>query len=121
MDLAEDIARRGNAQGLPSIVQARIAGMHYGGPPLTIRYMTQALDDYPIMELPNESLVVFIVSTTGDGEEPDNMKQAWRFLLRKSLAADSLCGLRYGLFGLGDSSYPKFNAVARRLEVGSIS
>ena len=37
------------------------------------------------------------------------------FLLRKSLLANSLSSLQYSIFGLGDSSYAKFNAVARRL------
>ena len=31
------------------------------------------------------------------------MKQFWRFLLRKSLAHDSLVGTRHAVFGLGDS------------------
>ena len=37
------------------------------------------------------------------------------FLLRKSLLASSLSNLKYSIFGLGDSSYAKFNAAARRL------
>jgi sulfite reductase alpha subunit-like flavoprotein len=79
----------------------------------------QALDEYRIEDLPTETTALFVLSTTGDGEEPDNMRNFWRFLLRKSLPAASLSALRYGIFGLGDSSYPKFNAVARRLEVSS--
>lgn len=39
-----------------------------------------ALEDYNIQQLIEERLVVFVVATTGDGMEPDNMKQAWRFL-----------------------------------------
>ena len=31
------------------------------------------------------------------------MKQFWRFLLRKSLPADSLAGVTFAVFGLGDS------------------
>ena len=31
------------------------------------------------------------------------MKSFWRFLLRKSLPADSLSALQYAVFGLGDS------------------
>jgi len=38
--------------------------------------------------------VIFVCSTTGQGEEPDNMKQFWRFLLRKNLPPDSLQGMR---------------------------
>jgi sulfite reductase alpha subunit-like flavoprotein len=77
----------------------------------------QAFDSYRITDLPQEGCALFVVSTMGDGEEPDNMKASWRFLLRRSLPPGSLAGLRFGVMGLGDSSYPKFNAVARRLYV----
>lgn len=43
------------------------------------------------------------------GDPPDNMRSFWRFLLRKSLPPTSLSGLRYAVFGLGDSGYPKYN------------
>ncbi|KAI1232015.1 hypothetical protein IHE44_0007060 [Lamprotornis superbus] len=39
----------------------------------------------------------------------------WRFLFRKNLPAGSLCQLDYAVLGLGDSSYPKFNFVAKKL------
>jgi len=38
------------------------------------RCTVKALDDYPIHDLVNEKLVVFICATTGQGEPPDNMK-----------------------------------------------
>lgn len=41
--------------------------------------------------------------TAPQGELPANMKQFWRFLLRKNLPADSLSGLTHAVFGLGDS------------------
>ncbi|KAI8048571.1 hypothetical protein BDF22DRAFT_746813 [Syncephalis plumigaleata] len=62
-----------------------------------------------------EKLAVFIVSTTGQGEEPDNMKKFWRFLLRKDLPKNVLSQLEYSVFGLGDSSYEKFNYPAKKL------
>lgn len=80
-------------------------------------FPSQAWDSYEITRLPEERLAVVLVSTMGDGEEPDNMKASWRFLLRKALPVGSLSSLRFALLGLGDSSYPKFNAVARRLYV----
>jgi sulfite reductase alpha subunit-like flavoprotein len=43
------------------------------------------------------------------------MKNFWKFLLRKSLPPDSLEKLNFGVIGLGDSSYSKFNFVAKRL------
>ncbi|MGH0185191.1 UNVERIFIED_CONTAM: hypothetical protein FKN15_017412 [Acipenser sinensis] len=39
----------------------------------------------------------------------------WRFLFRKSLPAGSLCRLDCAVLGLGDSSYPRFNFVAKKL------
>lgn len=48
-------------------------------------------------------------------DEPDNMTTFWKFLLRKSLPSDSLTKLNFGVIGLGDSSYQKFNFVAKRL------
>ena len=43
------------------------------------------------------------------------MKKTWKFLLRKSLPPNSLAGQRFGVLGLGDSSYAKFNHVAKKL------
>ncbi|KAK1787293.1 hypothetical protein P4O66_002799 [Electrophorus voltai] len=74
-----------------------------------------ALDTYNVANLISESLVVFVCSTTGQGDPPDNMKNFWRFLFRKSLPAGSLCRLDYAVLGLGDSSYAKFNFVAKKL------
>ena len=63
------------------------------------------------------SNLLFVVATTGDGEEPDNMKEFWRFIMRKSLSAtpNILSHVRYALIGLGDSTYPKFNFVGKKL------
>jgi len=95
-DLGEELARKGRRRGFSPVE-------------------LQAWDDYDVTRLPEETLLLAVVSTTGDGEEPDNMRKSWRFLLRKALPAGSLGRLRFGTFGLGDSTYPKFNAVARRL------
>ena len=74
-----------------------------------------ALDDYNIFNLPTEKLIVFIVATTGDGDPPTNMINSWKFLLRKDLPSGSLSALKFTVFGLGDSSYEKFNAMAKKL------
>ncbi|KAF9922255.1 NADPH-dependent diflavin oxidoreductase 1 [Linnemannia zychae] len=74
-----------------------------------------AMDDYDRSLLIREHFVVFIASTTGQGEEPDNMKKFWKFLLRKSHPADALDHMEYTVLGLGDSSYIKFNWPAKKL------
>ncbi|KAI9316606.1 hypothetical protein BX666DRAFT_2019230 [Dichotomocladium elegans] len=42
-------------------------------------------------------------------------KKFWRFLLRKNLPHDILSNLECAVFGLGDSSYAKFNYPAKKL------
>ncbi|CAN0379483.1 NADPH-dependent diflavin oxidoreductase 1 [Lampetra fluviatilis] len=74
-----------------------------------------ALDDYAVAGLVYEPLVVFVCSTTGDGDPPDNMKTFWRFIFRKALPANSLAHTWFAVLGLGDSSYAKFNFVAKKL------
>lgn len=43
------------------------------------------------------------------------MKEFWDFLLIDELPDDALGGLNFSLFGFGDSSYEKYNAMARKL------
>lgn len=73
-----------------------------------------AMDEFQIQNLTDQSLVIFVIATTGDGEVPDNMLKSWKFLLRKSLPSNLLDNLRYGCLGLGDSSYAKFNFAAKK-------
>ncbi|GJJ75223.1 hypothetical protein EMPS_07581 [Entomortierella parvispora] len=74
-----------------------------------------SMDDYDRSLLIREHFVVFVASTTGQGEEPDNMKRFWKFLLRKSHPSDALDHMEYTVLGLGDSSYIKFNWPAKKL------
>ncbi|RUS21655.1 NADPH-dependent diflavin oxidoreductase 1-like protein [Endogone sp. FLAS-F59071] len=74
-----------------------------------------AMNDYDKARLIHEKLAVFVCSTTGQGDEPDNMKKFWKFLLRKNLPPDLLSQMDYAVFGLGDSSYTKFNYPAKKL------
>eukprot|EP00347_Sterkiella_histriomuscorum_P012855 403366965 len=75
----------------------------------------QSFGDYNIFNMPTEKLVVFIVATTGDGDPCTMMINSWRFLLRADLPSNSLQKLNFTVFGLGDSSYEKFNAMAKKL------
>ncbi|OTF75763.1 NADPH-dependent diflavin oxidoreductase 1-like protein, partial [Euroglyphus maynei] len=72
-------------------------------------------DDYPIQCLSDEKFLLIICSTSGLGDAPLNMKIFWRFLMRKDLPTDSLDHLQFAVIGLGDSSYAKYNFVAKKL------
>ncbi|XP_054468741.1 NADPH-dependent diflavin oxidoreductase 1 [Anoplopoma fimbria] len=96
---AQDTAQRIARQALKRQLQVRV----------------MPLDNYNVANLISETLVVFVCSTTGQGEPPDNMKIFWRFVFKKSLPLGSLSCLDCAILGLGDSSYPKFNFVAKKL------
>ncbi|CAM8994534.1 unnamed protein product [Rhodiola kirilowii] len=80
--------------------------------PVTIR----SIDDFDAACLPGEDAVIFVVSTTGQGDAPDSMKSFWKFLLKKNLNQNWLAGVQYAVFGLGDSGYEKYNFAAKKLD-----
>ncbi|KAJ5087793.1 hypothetical protein N7456_011409 [Penicillium angulare] len=63
----------------------------------------------------NYTLTIFVVSTTGQGDLPANARAFWKSLLLKKLPPTYLNGVDFASFGLGDSSYPKFNWAVRKL------
>uniref|UniRef100_A0A1I7V4S7 NADPH-dependent diflavin oxidoreductase 1 n=1 Tax=Caenorhabditis tropicalis TaxID=1561998 RepID=A0A1I7V4S7_9PELO len=73
------------------------------------------MDEYELGCITTEKVILFIVSTTGQGEMPPNMRRMWRILLRKSLKPDVLKGVHVAVLGLGDSSYQKYNFAAKKL------
>jgi sulfite reductase (NADPH) flavoprotein alpha-component len=70
--------------------------------------------DYPVRELKAESLLLVVISTQGDGDPPDDARGFVEHVFGPR--APKLAGLRFGVLGLGDSSYPQFCAVGRRLD-----
>ncbi|KAL2250757.1 UNVERIFIED_CONTAM: NADPH-dependent diflavin oxidoreductase 1 [Sesamum indicum] len=97
MDAAERLGREAERRGCPSV-------------------SVLSIDEFQPIDLPNKEAVIFIVSTTGQGDNPDSMKGFWRFLLQKNLTREWLKGVHYAVFGLGDSSYQKYNFVAKKLD-----
>lgn len=65
--------------------------------------------------LPSWRAVVWVASTTGQGEPPATFRALWRALLRRSLPPTLLSGQTAAVFGLGDSGYTQYNVVAKKL------
>ncbi|ETI20747.1 sulfite reductase (NADPH) hemoprotein, beta-component [Cladophialophora carrionii CBS 160.54] len=82
-NLAKRLGNRGKARGLKTMVFA--------------------MDDYPLEDLPNEENVVFITSTAGQGEFPQNGHAFWK-AIKDSTDLD-LSNTHYSVFALGDSHY----------------
>ena len=71
-------------------------------------------DAYAWRELKDERLLYIVISTQGDGDPPDDARTLVEYLAGKR--AMPLPDVRFAVLGLGDSSYPQFNAVARKLD-----
>ncbi|GAA5923352.1 hypothetical protein JCM3775_007512 [Rhodotorula graminis] len=95
IDTAERIGRRGRREGWNVTVKS-------------VAQFNQA-------ELLEHGLVVFVVPTTGNGAAPPQFLPLWTALLHPALPPDFLEDLRYAVFGLGDSSYGKYNWVGKKL------
>ncbi|KAF7456279.1 putative pyruvate:ferredoxin oxidoreductase/NADPH-cytochrome P450 [Cryptosporidium felis] len=78
------------------------------------------LDDLEVDELLNPekfSTVVFVTSTSGQGEFPGSSRLIYDSLLEKHLSDKEdkfLSFMKFGVFGLGDSNYVFFNEAAKK-------
>ncbi|KAJ3354718.1 hypothetical protein GGF32_002397 [Allomyces javanicus] len=75
------------------------------------------LNDHAAAHLDQVPCVLFITSSTGDGEPPDNANLFFR-ALRKLKGGDKgpWPQIKYALLGLGDTNYSNFCGAAKRLE-----
>jgi sulfite reductase (NADPH) hemoprotein beta-component len=81
--LAKRLGNRGKARGLKTMVMA--------------------MEDYPLEDLPKEENIVFITSTAGQGEFPQNGRAFWEAI--KGNTELDLATVNYSVFTLGDSHY----------------
>ncbi|KAK1751986.1 hypothetical protein QBC47DRAFT_389413 [Echria macrotheca] len=81
--VAKRLGTRGRARGLKTTVMA--------------------MEDYPVEDLPNEENIVFITSTAGQGEFPQNGKPFWDAI--KDNTELDLASVRFSVMALGDSHY----------------
>jgi len=82
---------------------------------LSLNTVVSSLDNFDLKRLLDVKLLVVICSTTGQGDIPRNGKKFWKFMLKKGLPSDLLSHLSFTTFGLGDSSYAKFNYAIRKI------
>ncbi|KAK3323626.1 hypothetical protein B0T19DRAFT_210422 [Cercophora scortea] len=101
----------GNAQEIATELSIMARRLHF-------RTAVDEMDSFKLTDLLAHQLVVFVTSTSGQGELPKNTDKFWRNLRRQKLnSTNCLAKVNFTIFGLGDSSYPKFNWAARKLRV----
>ena len=72
------------------------------------------LANYSVAQLASERVVLFVTSTYGDGDPPDNATAFWQFL--QGNAAPQLPELRFSVCALGDTSYARFCGFGKDLD-----
>lgn len=82
-----------------------------------LRFNTQVseLNSVTVRQLLLPSVVLIAISTTGQGDLPANTQAFWKMLRSVHLRLGCLHSVRFASFGLGDTSYPKFNWAHRKL------
>ncbi|GGH75485.1 sulfite reductase (NADPH) flavoprotein alpha-component [Filimonas zeae] len=71
------------------------------------------LDQYKLTDLPKEEYLFTVISTQGDGEPPANAKKFYEHIYQQT---PKLSNLKYGILGLGDTSYPMFCKTAEDVD-----
>ncbi|WP_028863221.1 assimilatory sulfite reductase (NADPH) flavoprotein subunit [Psychromonas aquimarina] len=79
---------------------------------LTFRLVSMA--DYKVKSIKDESHLLIVVSTNGEGEAPDDAIDLHQFLVTKK--APKLENLKFAVLGLGDSSYEFFCQTGKDFE-----
>ncbi len=74
----------------------------------------QSLNEFRLPGLKKLEHAVFVMSTHGEGDPPDDAIDLFEFLA--SSRAPKLAGLKFRVLSLGDSSYEKFCECGRELE-----
>ena len=100
-------SQTGNARKVAAELQQRLAAAG-------VNAVHAAAADYKPKNIAGEQLVLFVTSTQGEGEPPEEALSLYKLLSGKK--APKLSGLKFAVLGLGDSSYPMFCGAGKSFD-----
>lgn len=74
------------------------------------------VEDYTPEDLEQEKTVVFLASTYGEGDPPDNAVQFHEWIMSKDREEGVFASVKYAVFGLGNRTYDNFNSMGREID-----
>ncbi|QFU24323.1 assimilatory sulfite reductase (NADPH) flavoprotein subunit [Shewanella eurypsychrophilus] len=92
-------SQTGNGRGVASELAAKAQAQGYA-------VNLASMGDYKVRQLKQETILLAVVSTHGEGEAPDDAIELHKFLASKR--APKLDNLNYSVLALGDTSYEFF-------------
>ena len=106
-------SQTGNAESVAGGIHAAISGRGAG-------CTLMSMKEYEKIDVSLERLVVCVVSTTGQGDAPDNASKFFRWVKGRSNSSTMLAAWRYCVLALGDTNYDQFckpgKVLDKRLE-----
>jgi len=100
-------SQTGNSKGVANSYKASALEQGY-------KANVVSMSDYKPRQLKNETHLVVIVSTHGEGDAPDDAVELYEFLASKK--APKLPNLKFAVVGLGDTSYEFFCQTGKDFE-----
>ncbi|MCE9677679.1 assimilatory sulfite reductase (NADPH) flavoprotein subunit [Shewanella sp. AS1] len=100
-------SQTGNGRGIATELAEKVQAQGYS-------VNLQSMADYKVRQLKQETLLLAVVSTHGEGEAPDDAIELHKFLASKR--APRLESLQYSVLALGDSSYEFFCQTGKDFE-----
>lgn len=108
-------SQTGNCEQISDDFLTDLKIKHGKDSPVIVKAKRATMNNYQdLVRKDSLKICVFMTSSTGDGESPDNGLQFQRFL-RTEQDHNALSHVSYSVLGLGDSNYSQFQGAPRFL------